>query len=796
MLSSKPLSNLFAISVLLILFSGCGGGGNNSRDTLPPVITILGDNPLQIAINSTYTELGATAVDNVDGSVSVSTSGEVDTSRVGRYEIVYLSRDNAGNNSTATRVVNVIFPRESNASCVPGEEIGSPAVTTIEASFPNLPALASPLAMVQPENDSTFWLIALRSGRIVQIDNDPNASQLNQALDIQNQVTTVFEMGLTGLAIHPEYPGDNRVFVIYNDVNQNGRSTLSSFSINTNTYVIDQNSEDVLLTLDQPADNHNGGDLAFGADGMLYASFGDGGADRNQSQNLYNLLGSVIRIDVSTTPYSIPTDNPFFNVGLTACTSGERMAGDTSTCPETYAYGFRNPWRFSFDQQTGELWVADVGQSTFEEVDRVIAGGNYGWPIMEADSCFNASTCNMQGLELPVTQYPRSVGVSTVGGYVYRGTESPSLAGNYIWGDTFSSEFLSVPANASIGSDFETRFNSQRVIASMAQGNDGEIYLLNFDGGAGDGIYKVVDNGSQSVASMPDNLSETGCFNTQTKTSEAGVFDYDINSILWSDGALKTRSLALADNDQITLLADGDFDFPTNSILIKHFLNGATYIETRLLVNHESGWAGYSYEWNDEQTEAVLLADGKQKDVGDFIHTFPSPGECFLCHSNAANTSLGIEISQLNKLDDINSVNYLDRLSDAEYFTTMIDSEDQNQLFSLDDVSATLDQKARSYLHSNCSGCHRPDATAGFIDLRFNTSLQNTNLCDVAPTEGDLGVPNARRISLGNADASVLFLRMQTLDSNRMPPLASLIEDTQATGLIADWINGLSSCDG
>jgi len=765
------------------------------EDTVGPIITITGANPLQVAINTTFIDPGATAIDNVDGSVPVISSGSVDTSTIGSYDITYTSSDNSGNTSTAIRIVNVIFPRVANTTCVPGEEVSSPAATTIEASFPDLPALASPLAMVQPESDSSFWLMALRSGRVVHIVNDPSADQLTEVLDIRSQVTTVFEMGLTGLVIHPNYPSDNRVFVVYNDINQGGRSTLSSFSINVTNFVIDPNSEMVLLTLDQPADNHNGGDLAFGSDGMLYASFGDGGADRNQSQNLSNLLGSVIRIDVSTTPYSIPTDNPFFNSGLSACASGERSAGDTSNCPEIYAYGFRNPWRFSFDQQNGDLWVADVGQSTFEEVDRVISGGNYGWPIMEANSCFNASSCDMQGLQLPITQYPRSVGVSTVGGYVYRGTQSPSLIGNYIWGDTFSSQFLSIPANSGTGSNFETRFNSQRVIAAMAQGNDGEIYLLNFDGDAGDGIYKIVDNGSMPIASMPVNLSETGCFNTQTKNSASGVFDYDINSILWSDGALKKRSFALSDSEQIELLTDGDFDFPTDSILIKHFLNGSTYIETRLLVNHENGWAGYSYEWNDAQTDAVLLMEGKQKDVGDFIHTFPSSSECFLCHSNAANTSLGIEISQLNKFDDVNDVNYLDRLSDSNYFTTMIDSEAQIQLFSLGDNNATLNQRARSYLHSNCSGCHRPDAAAGFIDLRFSTSLQDANLCSIAPTEGDLGVPNARRISLGNADASVLFLRMQALDSNRMPPLASLIEDTQATSLIRDWINSLNSCD-
>ena len=790
------------VSLCIVLFlSACGGssGGNEPppiSDTVPPVITLLGENPIELGYGAQFSDPGATARDDQDGSVNIVTTGSVDTSRVASYTIEYSAVDSAGNRSVETRIVNVVPARISNLSCTPPPVTGgTPGDVAIQASFPVLPILSSPMAMVQPASDSTFWFIALREGTIVTVENNASANQLIQVLDISSKVSTSFEKGLTGLAVHPNYPQDNRVFVVYNDSSSSGRSTVSSFSVNASTRQIEVSSEQPILTLHQPADNHNGGDIAFGADGMLYIGFGDGGANRNTSQQLYNLHGSMLRIDVSTQPYQIPSDNPF-NTSQASCSNGERAQGDTSACPEIFAYGFRNPWRWSFDRQTGDLWVADVGQSTLEEVDRVVSGGNYGWPIMEGNQCFNNPNCDTSGLQLPITQYPRDVGVSTVGGYVYRGSRWPSLQGDYIWGDTFSSQFLSIPAASNVGADYTPIFDSGRTIAAMAEGNDGEIYLLNLSGGQGDGVYQitVTDNGSGSVV-LPSNLSDVGCFDTQTKNSTQGVFDYQSNSALWSDSANKQRAFAIPDNQNIIVLEDGDFHFPTNSVLIKHFLNGGTYLETRFLMKLQNGWMGSSYEWNDQQTDATLLSQGKTKDVGEFIHTYPNSAECDICHTDAANFSLGIETIQLNQVPNDLGMNQIDFLSEAGYLTSSVISEQQPKLFELDDMSATLEQRARSYLHSNCSGCHREGAPADFIDLKFDTAFSQTLTCDVAPTAGDLGVADARIIAPGNADASVLLLRMENLAQDRMPPLASLIVDQPATTLIRDWINGMSNCN-
>jgi mono/diheme cytochrome c family protein len=230
--------------------------------------------------------------------------------------------------------------------------------------------------------------------------------------------------------------------------------------------------------------------------------------------------------------------------------------------------------------------------------------------------------------------------------------------------------------------------------------------------------------------------------------------------------------------------------------LIKDFLDGNQYLETRLYMRHVTGWAGYSYEW--QGNDAQLLSAGKTVDTGNFIHTFPSSSECNACHTSAANFSLGIEASQQNaeKLypGAAQAVNQLDALHSAGFIADPIPASAISPMASLDDNTASIELRARSYLHSNCSGCHRPNSSAGFIDLRIQTPLADTDTCDVVPTQGNLGIPNARIIAPGDPSASVLLERIVTTGPNRMPPIASLIEDQEATALISTWISQLPNC--
>ncbi len=677
--------------------------------------------------------------------------------------------------------------RNPNPNCLapPSQQQG--AISLVPA-FSNLPSLNGLLGLFQPPGDSSQWFAMLRDGLVVRFDNSPSASATQLVLDITGKVSTFFEMGLTGFAFHPDYPTDNRFFVLYNDLSNNQRSTLSSFAVSNNVAA----NEQVLLTLEQPAGNHNGGNIAFGNDGMLYLAFGDGGADRNTSQNLNTLHGKMLRLDVSNpVAYSIPVDNPF-NQGQGFCATGQ----GNGTCPEIYAYGFRNPWRWGFDRQSGDLWLADVGQSTLEEVDRVISGGNYGWPIMEGSQCFQSSSCNQNNLQLPIAEYGRSQGTSIAGGFVYRSMAVTALFGRYLFADTFAGTIWTLPGNASTGTE-ETELiaGSGLTIASFAQGNDGAVLVLNMNGSSGQGIYRFEAVGAG--LNIPATLSATGCFDTANKTAVSGTENYAVNSELWSDGAAKLRVFALPDSTQISITTNDDFEFPVGSVLIKHFLNNDTYLETRLFMHHDLGWRGYSYEWRSDQSDADLLDVGKVINVNGFSHIIPSRGQCFTCHTDAAGVSLGLEVAQLNR--DITfpnqaTANHLSALVEQGFISDTLDPSVAVKLFSVEDGAATLADRARSYLHSNCSQCHRPGSGTDNMDFRFDTAFTNMGVCDQNPTSGNLGIINARRLAPGDSAASIIVARMARRGDDQMPPLATALVDDQAVQVVSDWIDSLTGC--
>ncbi|MBI4720969.1 MAG: PQQ-dependent sugar dehydrogenase [Chitinivibrionia bacterium] len=304
-------------------------------------------------------------------------------------------------------------------------------------------------------------------------------------LDIRDRVGSVGnEQGLLGLAFHPLYKDNGYFYVNYTEATA-GRTIVSRFHVSAaNPDSADAASELVLLDEVQPFANHNGGCTRFGPDGYLYIGMGDGGGAGDpleNAQNLATLLGKLLRIDVDTPAggrnYSIPTDNPF-------------AGNDQGFREEIYAYGLRNPWRFSFDGPTSALWLADVGQGSLEEIDMIEKGKNYGWDIMEGTACYEPSTgCVMTGLTLPVWEYSHAVGSSITGGFVYRGPSLPSLAGSYVYGDFVSGRIWSLrydgvnpPVNAQL---LDTNLN----IASFGVDGNNELYICAFDGK----IYLLAD---------------------------------------------------------------------------------------------------------------------------------------------------------------------------------------------------------------------------------------------------------------------------------------------------------------
>jgi glucose/arabinose dehydrogenase len=273
------------------------------------------------------------------------------------------------------------------------------------------------------------------------------------------------------------------LFYSHNDASAGLVSRLSRFLTPDGGRTLDPASEQILLVIDKPEENHNGGGIGFGRDGFLYLGIGDGGGGNDQhgtignAQSLTTLLGKMLRIDINFGAgnflYSIPFGNPF--AGNTPC--GVNGTGTTS-CPEIFALGFRNPWRWSFDRSTGDLWVGDVGQSAREEVDLVVAGGNYGWRCFEGTLDTGLSCGTATNFLPPIADYGRDVGTTVTGGYVYRGARFPNLVGRYIFGDFGSGRIFNIANTANVSGGLDSGIN----MSSFAEGNDGELYVVGYDG--------------------------------------------------------------------------------------------------------------------------------------------------------------------------------------------------------------------------------------------------------------------------------------------------------------------------
>ena len=355
-----------------------------------------------------------------------------------------------------------------------------PPVAAIQHVFTQI-SFASPIAMMQAPGDVTRWFVAEQHGIVRVFDNATNVAASSVYLDIVGRVDSgPNEAGLLGMAFHPDFQINQQVFVSYT---RGGPLTsfVSRFTVDPGSGLLDPTSESVILTVPQPFGNHNGGNIAFGPDGNLYIGFGDGGGGgdpQDNAQDTSNVLGAIVRVDVdSATPYAIPISNPF--AANTNCMGGF----GTMDCPEIFAWGLRNPWRFSFDLQSGELWVGDVGQGLWEEVDRVELGLNYGWDDREGAHCFEpASGCSLNNVD-PITEYDHGVGQSITGGYVYRGSINPSLPGIYVFGDFVTGRIWGIPIGSQQGAVPDELMDTSLNISSFAQSSDGEIFVLDYGAG-------------------------------------------------------------------------------------------------------------------------------------------------------------------------------------------------------------------------------------------------------------------------------------------------------------------------
>ena len=796
----------------------CGGSGNQpslNADAGADLQVNGGDDVQLVAADSeegfeySWQQISGPLVElvNSDNSIAVFTAPSVFTESQLEFRLSVTAGDEVAIDDIAITVfpplandnISGLDRRLKNESCLAGAAPVNDAGAVLTRVFQGLPDLNQPLAMVQAPGDSEHWFIVEREGRILRFDNREDVNSYSEVLNIIDIVDSrEGDSGLLDLAFHPDFANNGEVYVYFQRAVEPRLNTLARFTSLDGGETLDPSSLEIIAEYDPPVKvfNHHGGRLQFGDDGYLYLSVGDGGFNvagdpENRAQNTQLIFGSIIRIDVDAEPYGIPIDNPF--AGNDICQFGQSVSGQD--CPEIFAWGLRNPWRWSFDLATGDLWLGDVGQNTWEEINFIEMGQNYGWPIKEGFNCHRPSTgCDETGLTDPVVALSRSEGASVTGGYVYRGGAIESLAGKYVFGDFVSGTIWTL-TNVEGQWQQDVLLTTTLGIASFAQDNLGELFVIDLLESA---IYKITPDDT-SGGIIPQLLSQTGCVDPSDPSQPAAaLIPYEVSAPFWSDSAEKQRWIALPDDGQITLAQEGDFEFPIGTVLMKHFWLDDRLVETRLFMLHtEDLWQGYSYEWNESQTEAVRVIGGKNLVINNQDWSYPSSADCQRCHTSAAGHALGPESGQLNttllypqtgrernQLETLMAIGALDDSPDD-----VIEIPDPN------DTMVSVEQRAKAYLHTNCSQCHRPNGPTNVdMDLRFSATLADMEVCDIVPQNGDLDIVDARRLSPGNSSGSVLLQRMNRRGEQQMPPITSNLIDEIGVSLVAAWIDSLSGC--
>ena len=673
----------------------------------------------------------------------------------------------------------MLLPLILAAAASAAEAAAAPPFTLVRA-FPALP-LEAPVYM-EPSGDGSGRLFVAGKSGLVRVFHPARPDTGKIFIDLRPQARDFRpETGLLGIAFHPGFAANGRFFVHYSG--RNFRTVLSEFRVSADDPDRAGPRERILLVVPQPTDSHNGGHIEFGPDGFLYMGLGDGGGvegqpRRDHGQDLTTLLGAILRIDVDAGGggYAIPADNPY-------------AGNDRGWRQEIWAYGLRNPWRFSFDPLSGLIWAGDVGEKDREEIDLVERGGNYGWARMEGSLCRDPEGCDDPTLVPPVYEYGREEGLAVIGGFVYEGRRWPRLSGRYLFGDFGSRKLWALRRDGEAWSSELLAVADDHILA-FGRDAEKELYVL-----AGDGVYRLESAAGRELP--PPRLSQTGLFSRMaTQEPAPGVRPYEVNAPLWSDGAGKGRYLALPEGGRIGFGGDGAWELPDGTVLVKSFHLGERIVETRLLIKRTGhpGWDGYSYKWNQDRTEAFLLEVAETAEYavsaaeggGTRGHYFPSRGQCGDCHTPASGYVLGLRTGQMNRGGQIQRWErdglFAGELPPVESWARWPEPADE---------SAPLEPRARAYLAANCANCHRPGhAIRARFDLRFDTPLEETGLLEKARLV-NLGVPDGWIVEPGEPRRSLLYLRMLDTGRWRMPPLATAVVDTLGARLVGRWIERL-----
>ncbi|MBX3436869.1 MAG: PQQ-dependent sugar dehydrogenase [Planctomycetaceae bacterium] len=685
-----------------------------------------------------------------------------------------------------------------------------PPPYTVERIYPEL-TFKNPVFIAQ-EPGTNRIVVAELDGKIVAFPKDNATPEAVQVL---------LETGrqIYAFSFHPDYETNGQIFVFSpTEPGVKGEDQMSRVSRFTAdlTHPRTVNPETEQIIIEWKAGGHNGGEAIIGPDGYLYICTGDGTStsDINSTgQGVDDLHSVMLRIDVENPDegraYSIPPDNPFINY------PGAR--------PEVWAHGFRNPWRISFDS-AGRLWCGDVGQDLWEMIWLVEKGGNYGWSVQEGSHPFHSHKALGPGPILPpVVEHHHTECRSITGGYVYEGDKHPELNGMYFYGDYEYGMIWAFRHDGQKVVDWQVLADTPLRIPTFGVSRDGEILVVDHLTGE---LYELVKAPTiESGSEFPRRLSETGLFaSVADHQLAAGVVPYTVNAPQWIDDAAKERYVALPGTSQITFVEksgnaktwefeDGTVAAETISLDMEAG-NAASSkrLETRILVKQQNHWLGYSYLWNDEQTDATLV-DAPGRDLTLSIVDADAPGgvrqqtwhvpsrnECMVCHSRAAAFVLGLRTLQMNKPHDYSGIvdNQLRAFDHAGFFTEPLPkpASEYPALANPYDETADLEARARGYLHVNCSVCH-VDSGGGNsrMVLTIETPLMETKLVRERPIHGDFGLTDASLVTPGDPFASVLFYRLSKLGRGRMPLVGTYVNDLQAMELFHDWILNTKAFD-
>lgn len=682
--------------------------------------------------------------------------------------------------------------------------IGSPeppAPYTVEKVFPQLDLRAPLYVAPVPGSDLLFVVLAGgeadRPAKLLAIANQPEVAESRPVLELERRL-------IYGITFHPKFAENGFLYVFSNGPwNESGRrNRVSRYKLDPQDPAkCDPASE--LIILEWASGGHDGGDLAFGTDRLLYITSGDGTSDSDgydSGQDITNLLATLIRIDVdhpaAGQPYGIPPDNPFVNH------AGAR--------PEIWAYGFRNPWRMGIDERTGDIWVGNNGQDQWETAHLVHKADNYGWSVYEGRHPFHIHRRRGPTPIVPPTiEHPHSEFRSLTGGVVYYGAKFPELEGMYLYGDYSTGKIWGARHKEGQLTFWEELADTTLQIAAFRVDQGGELLVVDHGGG----IYRLAPNTPTAGRPVfPTQLSESGLFASTLELRPAvGVIPYSVNAAAWTDGAAAERLLALPGDAKIGFADSRGWNFPNGTALVQTLTidlrpgdpKSRRRVETRLLLRQDNEWAAYAYRWNDEQTDATLLPrQGAEWPLwgGDpgAARTWRSPSrtECMTCHSRAANYVLGLTTVQMNRNHDHGSgpENQLAWLARAGVFADKLEKPltELAKLVEPRDPAAPLEARARSYLHANCAGCHI-EAGGGNaqMELEFTREQDRMRLVGVRPLHDTFGLGNAMLVAPGQPAQSVLIERLSRRGPGQMPPLGSHVVDEQAVSLMREWIGQL-----